>query len=153
VTAPQPVRPLHEYPFTHPAIARFADVDSLGHLNNVAIATYYEDARVEFLRRVAGRAGLAGLGLAQGGAEFSVVLAEITVRYLAETHYPASLVVAMGVSHVGSSSMTNDCGLFLDGVCVGTARSTLVHVADHRPAPIPADVRTAMEQLRFAPTG
>jgi len=38
------------YPYFRRVIARFSDMDSEGHLNNVALASFYEDGRVSFLR-------------------------------------------------------------------------------------------------------
>ena len=42
------------YPYFRRVIARFSDMDVEGHLNNVALASFYEDARVSFLREIAG---------------------------------------------------------------------------------------------------
>ena len=42
------------YPYFRRVIARFSDMDSEGHLNNVALASFYEDGRVSFLRGLIG---------------------------------------------------------------------------------------------------
>jgi acyl-CoA thioester hydrolase len=65
-----------DWPFSDSDEVRFADLDSQGHLNNVAFLVFFESARVAYVRSVApeydpGSAG--GLG-------FMVVEAQITYR-------------------------------------------------------------------------
>ena len=126
---------LAAYPYRHEVRSRWGDMDALGHLNNVALARYYEDARVTFHE--------AALG---GGLR--IVLAEITIRYLAETHHPGTYTVGMGVARGGSSSVTHLSGLFRDGVRVGACRSVVVHTGPDGPAPLPDDARARL--ARFA---
>ena len=126
---------LAAYPYRHEVRSRWGDMDALGHLNNVALARYYEDARVTFHE--------AALG---GGLR--IVLAEITIRYLAETHHPGTYAVGMGVARVGRSSVTHLSGLFRDGVRVGACRSVVVHTGPDGPAPLPDDARARL--ARFA---
>ena len=126
---------LAAYPYRHEVRSRWGDMDALGHLNNVALARYYEDARVTFHE--------AALG---GGLR--IVLAEITIRYLAETHHPGTYTVGMGVARVGRSSVTHLSGLCRDGVRVGACRSVVVHTGPDGPAPLPDDARARL--ARFA---
>lgn len=126
---------LAAYPFRHDVRSRWGDMDALGHLNNVALARYYEDARVTFHEHAV-------------GAGLRIVLAEITIRYLAETHHPGVYTVGMGVARVGTSSVTHLSGLFRDGVRVGACRSVIVHTGPIGPAPLPDDARAGL--ARFA---
>lgn len=128
---------LAAYPFRHEVRSRWGDMDSLGHLNNVALARYYEDARVTFHETAV-------------GGRLRIVLAEITIRYLAETHHPGTYTVGMGVARVGTSSVTHLSGLFRDGVLVGAARSVIVHTGPDGPAPLPDDARAGL--ARYALT-
>ena len=124
---------LAAYPFHHEVRSRWGDMDSLGHLNNVALARYYEDARVTFHETALG-----------GGLR--IVLAEITIRYLAESHHPGTYTIGMGVARVGTSSVTHLSGLFRDGVRVGTCRSVIVHTGPDGAAPLPQEARAALAQ-------
>ena len=125
------------YPFHHEVRSRWGDMDALGHLNNVAIARYYEDARVTF------HEAAVGTGL-------RIVLAEITIRYLAETHHPGRYTVGMGVARVGTSSVTHLAGLFLDGARVGACRSVIVRTGPDGPAPLPDEARAGLARYAFA---
>jgi hypothetical protein len=44
----------HNYPFALPLMPRFADMDLLKHINNLALAEYHEEARVRFLAGIFG---------------------------------------------------------------------------------------------------
>lgn len=124
------------YPFHHPVAARFADLDPLGHVNNVALTSWYEDARVAMLRQ----------GMPRDGTPLAVPMAlvEITVRYFLEVRYPSTVSVGVGVRRIGRTSVQLDSALFLGDRCAGTASSALVHVHDGVPRPLPVGVREAL---------
>jgi acyl-CoA thioester hydrolase len=131
------------YPFLHTVTSRFADLDPLGHINNVAIAEFYEDARVEFMRAAIGR------DAASPNDPFSMVLAELTVRYLAEAPHPGTYQVGLGVTRLGRTSIVQLAGLFRGGVRIGASRSVLVHVVDHQPAPLTDWMRAGLQARSF----
>ena len=99
---------------------RFGDIDPLRHLNNVAIARLYEEARVRFLDESGVRERLA--------PKHWFVIAELTVQYLAEGFYPDPVMLGTGVLRVGGSAFTLAHALFQNGRCIGTSDGVLVHV-------------------------
>uniref|UniRef100_UPI0021BE4428 acyl-CoA thioesterase n=1 Tax=Frankia tisae TaxID=2950104 RepID=UPI0021BE4428 len=115
---------LASYPLSHPVQARFSDLDGNGHLNNVALASFYEDARITLDWRIF----TDGRPVPFEG--FTFVVANISIHYLAEARYPATYVVGCGVSRIGTSSFVHSAGLFRDGVCFGLCDSILVHLVD-----------------------
>ena len=124
---PAPARLLrHTYPYVRRVIARFSDMDTEGHLNNVALASFYEDARVSFLRAATGHA-----------TEYRFVIAHIAISYLAEAHYPGEYDVCLGVSRFGTKSFDIGCGLFLGDKCVGVCDTTQVAIGASGPIPLP----------------
>lgn len=114
------------YPYFRRVIARFSDMDTEGHLNNVALASFYEDARVSFLRSATGHA-----------TEFRFVIAHIAISYLAEAHYPGEYEVGLGVSRFGTKSFDIGCGLFLGDRCFGVCDTTQVAIGATGPIPLP----------------
>src|ERR1700761_4493612 len=100
---------------THPVrfdtAPRFGDLDPLRHLNNAALARIYEDGRVRFLDSSGARTGW------EPGCRF--VVAEVTIRYLAEGRYPDPLVLGTGVLSIGRSSFVIAQALFQNGRCIG----------------------------------
>ena len=111
---------LSTYRWVYDTAPRFGDVDPLQHLNNAAITRIYEDARVRFIDMC---------GLRQAWTPgCRMVVAELTVQYLAEGFFPDALSVGAGVMRIGRSSFTNAQGLFQNGRCIGTSDTILVHV-------------------------
>jgi acyl-CoA thioester hydrolase len=118
---PSPERlQLSTYPIHLPMELRFGDLDPLRHLNNVAVARLYEEARVRFLDESGAREGLE--------AKHRFVIAELSIQYLAEGFYPDPVVVGTGVLRVGGSSFILAHTLFQNGRCIGTSDGVLVHV-------------------------
>lgn len=139
---PEPFR-LHRaaYPYVRRVIARFSDIDSEGHLNNVALASFYEDARVFFLRGLAGN---------ERGSMYRFVIAHISISYLGEAHYPGDYDVGLGVTRFGNTSFDIGCGLFVGDACLGVCDTTQVAVGTNGPIAIPATLRAALEKKRLA---
>lgn len=137
------------YPFFHRFEPRFADMDSLGHLNNVRLGEIYEEARVLFLRSALSesrREETTGMAFVVAGIQFS---------FLAEGHYPHALEVGGGVSAVGTSSLTLGMALFQQGRCIGTNDVVIVAVrrGDHGKLVIPASLRERLEARRLVLPG
>jgi len=118
---------------------RFQDVDAVGHVNNVAIATYAESGRVEMLTSAL------PTGL-QGNDRPFWVIAELTIRFRGQAHYPGTVDVGTRVTRLGNSSITLGQGLFVDGRCIATTESVIVLVdpATGRGHALPPEVRDAL---------
>jgi acyl-CoA thioester hydrolase len=118
---PSPERlQLSTYPIHRPMELRFGDLDPLRHLNNVAVAQLYEEARVRFLDESGVRERLE--------PKHWFVIAELSIQYLAEGFYPDPVVLGTGVLRVGGSSFALVHALFQNGRCIGTCDSVLVYV-------------------------
>lgn len=123
------------YPFFRNVIARFSDMDAERHLNNVALASFYEDARVSFLRSMTGQA-----------PAYRFVIAHVGISYLAEAQYPGEYDVGVGVSRFGKTSFEMGCALFAGDTCVGVCDSIQVAIGETGPMPLPQVLRVALEK-------
>ena len=119
-------------------------MDVQAHINNVAIARFYEEARVQFHR--------ARLGRAAGPRtdEWSTVVANINLTFRKEIPYPSTLTVGVAIGRVGRTSFTVVMGLFLGEDCVGLCETVTVIVAHGRPLELPAEIRRQLEAAAFA---
>ena len=126
------------YPYFRRVIARFSDMDAEGHLNNVALASFYEDGRVSFLRELTGI-----------HRTFRFVIANLDISYLAEAHYPGDYDVGLGVSKIGNTSFGLGGALFNGERCVGVCDTTQVVVGDKGPLPIPTPLRESLMAVRL----
>ncbi|MBE7220260.1 MAG: acyl-CoA thioesterase [Caulobacteraceae bacterium] len=129
---------LATYPYATELDTRFGDMDVQGHLNNVALAGLYEEARVRFV------SSLARIHSRPDGQR--PMLAQATLRYLAEGRYPGRVAAASGVLRIGRTSYVIGQALFQGDVCIGTADIVIVWTASGRPASIPQELRAALER-------
>jgi acyl-CoA thioester hydrolase len=129
------------YPYFRRVIARFSDMDAERHLNNVALAAFYEDGRVSFLH---------GLSGPERGTSFRFVIAHISISYLAEAHYPGDYDVGLGVTTFGNTSFGLGAGLFSGDACVGVCDTTQVVIGERGPMPIPDALRAALDKRLLA---
>lgn len=116
---------------------RFGDMDANHHLNNVAIAQLFEEARVQFNSATA---------RALGGTRPRFMVAHVGIDYLAEAHYPAPVALHLGVAHIGNSSFTMAMAAFQDDRCFALCDSVLVvRGPDGGAAPLPPALRERLE--------
>ena len=126
------------YRFTLEVPTRFGDLDPLGHVNNVAIGSFYEEGRAK-LNRITFPTEM------RKRHSMRMLMADLHIAYLGEAHYPEPLIVYSGISHIGRSSYTIAQALFQEGQCVGTAESVLVNTDGTAPAPLPAEAIEALK--------
>jgi len=125
-----------------PIQLRYSDTDMMGHINNAAYAQFLEIARLDFLDTLLGQAR-------PGGAreEFTVVLARLELNYRREVRLGQAVEVLTRLVRVGRSSWTYSFQLLADGVLSADGESVQVHIDpdSRRPAPLPQELREAME--------
>ena len=127
------------YPIKVRILARFADVDPLWHVNNVAIAQYYEEARV-----AASREMQEGMRFADPSAQ-RVLIAHQSIDYLREAGYPGELEIGVGVLRIGTSSYTFGMGMFQHGECASVSDAVMVFADPAGPIRIPDQARRRLE--------
>ena len=129
------------YPVRFAYRTLFSDMDTNRHLNNVAFGRLFEEGRVELHRRVFGLTETPGL---------TMMLATITIEFLAEARYPGSVEVATAVARVGGSSFTLDQAVYKDETCVALADCVMVKAVTGRPVPLTETERERLAGLMFA---
>lgn len=125
-------RDVAAYPFSVTLQSRYGDMDANAHLNNVAIARLFEEARLRFHMGL--RAETARI---EPGA---VMIAHVAIDYLAEGTYPADVLACVGVSKVGRRSYGLAIGLFQEARAFAIADCVMVHRGEE----ISGDLRAAL---------
>ncbi|HXW88224.1 MAG TPA: acyl-CoA thioesterase, partial [Streptosporangiaceae bacterium] len=115
---------LGRYPVRFAYRTLYSDMDTNRHLNNVAFGRLFEEGRVDLTRRVFDARATPGL---------TMMLATITIEFLAEARYPGSVEVASAVSRIGGSSFTLGQAASQDGACVALADCVMVKAIAGRP--------------------
>lgn len=113
---------------------RFRDLDPLNHVNNAIFSTYYEEARIHFIRNVP-----------EINRELknkkSFVLAKLTINFILPAEYPADLLIGSSIKKMGNTSITSFQAIYRsdDKSLLSTAEATGVwfDLEKNRPAKIP----------------
>lgn len=129
-----------------PVTIRFSDTDMLGHINNVAIAAYFEAARCELFYELMREGGLAQRG--GEGARIDFVLARVAIDFKREFFYPGSVEVGARFTRLGNRSITTGYGLFLGDTCQATSEAVNVFfdLDTRQPVAPPPAVRRLLEE-------
>jgi len=137
---------LQTYPRVVEMRATYADVDSFQHLNNVALARYFEEGRATLNMEVFGVDAVV-----RPSEGVQLLFASIVIDYVSQGQYPGKVEVGTGVSKVGRSSFTQSAGLFQQGRCVALCDAVTVFASGGKGAELPPDVRAALQQrvVRF----
>ena len=128
------------YPISFVTQTRFQDIDPNRHLNNVAFATMFENARVRFNR------GLRPW--AERPKNERSMVAAITINYLREGQYPDDVEISSGVSRIGTSSYVIAQAMFQNGHCIATCDSIIVCRTDGESRPLRPEVVAELEKMQ-----
>jgi acyl-CoA thioester hydrolase len=118
---------------------RNADTDQFRHVNNAAISTFLESARMEILERDSLKASLTGR---------TVVVAHLSIDFLKEIYFPGAIEIGSATLKVGRTSFQLVQGLFVGAECLVFALATCVLLDTERgkPTPIPEPVRSHLRK-------
>jgi acyl-CoA thioester hydrolase len=142
MTRPQP---LTTADFAHfgDITTRWMDNDVYGHVNNVVYYSFFDTVVAEYL-------------VAQGVLDFIKgstigLVVETKCSYFAPIAFPDRVRAGLRVSHLGTSSVRYEIGIFRNDEQTAAAQGHFVHVyvdrASNRPAPLPEAFKTALQKL------
>ncbi len=127
------------YPFSTDIPTRWADLDLLGHINNVSMAGLFEEGRGQFNRT---------LDLFRGDRSIRWLIAGVDIAYLAEAHHPAPVTIASGIGRIGERSWSILSAAFQKDVCVATCETTLVYTDASGPTAFPEEFPAKFDAMK-----
>lgn len=133
-----------EFTVLRPVATRWMDNDHYGHVNNVAYYSFFDTAVNGFLIDASGMdiRELPAIG----------VVAESGCQFLQGASFPDTIHAGLAVERRGTSSVVYRIALFRNDDHEPCAVGRFVHVyvdrQTRRPVPIPAAIRTAVDQLK-----
>lgn len=143
--------------FTHRRQVEFADTDLAGIVHFANFFRYVETAEHAFFRSLGFRPHTAG-----GPTHHGWPRLEVSCQYLKPARFEQMLEISLRVTELRTSSLTYEfaiaCGDDRARPLLATGRCAIIHVAidpvahQIRKAPIPADLRHALERLLAAPS-
>lgn len=130
------------YPVLRAIPTRWNDNDAYGHVNNVVYYSWFDTAVNAWLIEN-------GVLDIQNSSTVGLVV-ETHCNYFSPLAFPQTVQVGLRVAHVGASSVRYELAVFgEDALCA--AKGHFVHVyvdaQTHRPAAVPAALKTLLETL------
>jgi acyl-CoA thioester hydrolase len=115
---------------------RWADLDTLGHVNNTNFFTFDESSRLEYF-------GQMFRNDPKFWKDYGIILASIGADFVAQVHHPSTLDVGFRIARIGRTSMNSQGGIFIGDKLVAATRGTIVWFSylKQTPLPVPEDVR------------
>lgn len=123
---------------------RWSDTDLVGHANNLAFGAFCETGRCHFVRE---------LLEAQADRRAMLLPVQLTINFLGEAHWPATIDIGTGVISIGKTSVRVGQGLFDGDRCIGTSDTTIVLIDEQtrRPQPVPQWLRSWFDARLIVP--
>ena len=136
--------PRAAYRAFRPITTRWMDNDQYGHVNHVIYYSWFDTAVNAYLIEQGALDTAAGTTIG--------LVVETQCHYFAPLSFPQTIDAGIRVAHMGSSSVRYEVGLFAAGAPQTAAKGHFIHVyvdrATQRPVPLPAALKTVLEQLK-----
>lgn len=136
-----------EYAVSTQIEIRFADVDSMGHVNNAKYFTYMEQARMAYFKKL----GLLDFTQLELPPKESVILASIQCDFKSPAHLGESLEVRIRVAKLGNSSFEMEYEILETNserlVAIGKSSQVYFDYQTQKSRPLSPEIRKRIGQL------
>mgnify|MGYP001044599889 CR=1 FL=1 len=127
-----------------PAIiqVRYADVDSMGHVNNAVYLSYFENARLHYFKHM--------LGSNWDWKRDGIILLKNEVQYIKSVLLEDVPKITISVEKIGGKSFVLGYELKVDDIvyCVGSSTLVCYDSSVQAPVLIPELMRVKLEELK-----
>jgi acyl-CoA thioester hydrolase len=120
--------------------ALFSHMDAFRVINNVALASYFEEGRADMNVKLFGAQQLVNPKVGT-----QLVFAGMQFEFIEPVLYPGSVEVRSAISRIGRSSYVQSSALFRDDRCLALCDCTTVLVINRVAAELPKDVVSKLE--------
>jgi acyl-CoA thioester hydrolase len=120
----------------------YGDLDTNGHVNNVALGRYFEMGRFESHRRI-------GIGRTSRQFGGHMLVAHVAVDYLGEVHFGSPLHVRTRVVKIGRTSIGEEQAAWQNDACVAICESVAAYRKDGAAAELPDIMRELLATLQM----
>ncbi len=126
--------------FHYNQIVVWGDQDAFGHVNNVAVARYFENARAEYFTKMKIWENN-GQNLTKG-----MVLTNLVLDYRKQIKYPSTLDISLGSLGVSSRKFIIGCSMSCESLVVveGSAELIWFDFIKQKPSILPDEIKLAL---------
>ena len=128
-------------------VVRFSDVDIMGHVNNARYLSYFEQARVDYYKK------LKALDLRKmdAGSKFAFIVAEVGVKFHAPAFIDETLVIAIRVAEVRTKAFRMEYQVREKKtrrlIATGYSVQVMYNYREKRAFPIPSSLKRKIRAL------
>ncbi len=136
------------YPMRYTSRVLFADMDGFRHLNNVAIARFFEEGRAMCMIEAF------GVDCMLNPRDGRIMLfASAVIDYIAQAYYPGEVEVGTAILRVGNSSFQLGHAAFQNGKCFALSNGILVNSLHGKAEPLTGEERAVLARFAFGDGG
>ena len=127
--------------FIEKVTPRFGDADGLRHINNIALAEWFEVGRNPIFRMFTPDLDLSY-------EKWKLILVRTEFDYLGQMFYGKDVEIRNYITHIGNSSFTIGHEAWQDGELKAKGKAVLVHFdfINQKAVPIPDDIRAQLNE-------
>ncbi|SHK21068.1 acyl-CoA thioester hydrolase [Pseudonocardia thermophila] len=133
-----------DFPVLIDETPRYSDLDTSRRIGRDALVRWFEDARVAVEYQSFG-ADITS----RERSQIRLFLASVQVDVLAPLTVAGTYRVGVGITRMGTSSVTYSYAVFNGAECVAVGSSVSVHVGEDGAAPLPESLRNALASLQM----
>jgi len=119
---------------------RFAETDALGHINNTVLPVWFEQGRHRVFK---------ALHPAMSLHDWPIILAKISVDFVAQIYFGEDVVIRTGIEKVGNTSVIVKHEAWQRDELVARGDAVMVYFdyQSNKPTPIPLSVRDRLAPM------
>lgn len=127
--------------FTEKVTPRFGDADGLRHINNIALAEWFEVGRNPIFRFFTPNLNLSY-------ENWKLILVRTEFDYIGQMYYGKDVEIRSYITHLGNSSFTIGHEAWQDGELKAKGKAVLVHFdfINQKSIPIPDPIRAQLQE-------
>ena len=127
--------------FTEKVTPRFGDADGLRHINNTALAEWFEVGRNPIFRMFTPDLDLSY-------EKWKLILVRTEFDYIGQMYYGIDVEIRSYITHIGNSSFTIGHEAWQDGELKAKGKAVLVHFdfLNQKSVPIPESIKSQLHE-------
>ncbi len=130
-----------KFKFIYTQIVTWGDLDAFGHVNNVQIVRYFENARAEYftVNKIWEDFG--------NKVQKGMVITNLNINYRRQIKYPSQLKIYLGITQISSRKFTVECSMINEDeiAVMGSAELVWFDFVSGKPTLLPEFIKNMIE--------